>query len=204
MIIGYDNFSISPDKTKIVYDNEGSRIHILDLVNGIETRLFDTGGKNTEFIDWSPDGKKIMFNWITWKPPSHIYFIEPETKRTSSLETQCTILSNPQWSPKGDKITYFCATEHDVTLRSVNPDSSNDKKLLNLPDMSHYSDTPSNKVYWLSDSKIVFTNYLSEEKKIVIGEFDLNSPEPKYVFSFPCGHSRPAILNKTGVSFFKK
>ena len=82
---------------------------------------------------------------------------------------------------------------------------SNDKKLVSLPELfGGSSNTPSNRVYWLSDSKIVFTNYVPSEKKFMIGKIDLNSPEPKYVFSFPCDSPNSTSLNKTGVSFFKK
>jgi Tol biopolymer transport system component len=104
---GEYNPSWSPNSKQIAHEsvgyNEGTgmwfqQLYITDVETGVSTLV--TGGDEANDVAWSPDGKKLMFDY-NW---SNIYVI-PAEGGTPTLLWEGGIM--PEWSPDSKQIVFF-------------------------------------------------------------------------------------------------
>jgi Tol biopolymer transport system component len=100
-------FKVSPDGRRIAYVAGGLRIMNFD---GSADRLVTNSpvdGLGT--LDWSPDGKRLMFVFVACGTTSCTPFVYA-IDATGSNERQISSGSEPVWSPDGTKIGFLSAT----------------------------------------------------------------------------------------------
>jgi hypothetical protein len=143
--------SVSPDGTKIAYvrrsaglptEEAQGDIYVLDLKTGESDYLAPTGSRNTE-IEWSPDGKQLVFQHWRWKVQatadagSQVMLVNADGTNLENL----TLASGggtedwkPSWTRDG-RIVFLrygpCPTyEHCMSdFYRVDPDGSNLERL---------------------------------------------------------------------------
>jgi Tol biopolymer transport system component len=86
----------------------------------------------TGFSDWSPDGRRIAFDFAD-DSGVHIATISPDGRHRRSLTTTLGVQEVPRWSPDGTKIA-FDAFEFDqepfsISIRVMRADGSHQRQL---------------------------------------------------------------------------
>lgn len=115
----YINFSVSPDRTKIVFEVMGGNIFVLN-VDG--TNLTDLGKGNRP--RWSSDSRKLIY-MITEDDgqdytASDIYTINTDgTQKINITNTKNRIEMNPCISPDGKKIVFDVYNDGSVYLMNI-------------------------------------------------------------------------------------
>jgi Tol biopolymer transport system component len=101
--------SLSPDKTRILFTKTGVGTYVSDLEGNI---LADLGYANAP--RWSPDGEWVVYmvdrddgHTIT---SSHIYAASVDEKNRYQLTRGERIDLYPDWSPRGNQITFASST----------------------------------------------------------------------------------------------
>lgn len=149
----------SPDGSKIAFlsgssdfeeeDNEiyifvNGDIYVMNADGSDKKRITDYSTKNTSLRDilWSPDGKKIAYEYWYVNVENHeicmdLYIMNPDGSNQICLK-KFTTEGNVTyiWSPDGSKIAYF----FDGKIFIINADGSNEKMLTEngkMPDWSH-------------------------------------------------------------------
>jgi Tol biopolymer transport system component len=117
---------ISPDETQLVYTRfrdpaealAGSAVFVTDLAGGPERRLteFDAYGA---YPDWSPDGRRIVFNTFDLGAfqdiavQVNLFTIKPDgsdIQRLTDHADNDTRATQPRWAPDGSGIVYTQVT----------------------------------------------------------------------------------------------
>jgi serine/threonine-protein kinase len=99
---------LSPDGRRIAYSLMGREYHAweYDLVRGIATRL--TGEGKADYVTWTPDGKRVAFNW--WKPgePRNFYWQPVDGSSPMERLTTSEYSHSPgSWSPDGTTLAFL-------------------------------------------------------------------------------------------------
>jgi serine/threonine-protein kinase len=97
----------SPDGQRIVYVSEGMECHIwvLDLNRGTASKLTSEG--LSQFVAWTPDGRRIIFDWLNTGVPN-IYWqpvdgSSPMERLTESEHSQYPA----SWTPDGETLAFL-------------------------------------------------------------------------------------------------
>ncbi len=115
----YINFSVSPDRTKFVFEVMGGNIFVTN-VDG--TNLTDLGKGNRP--RWSSDSKKIIYMVAEDDgqdyTASDIYTINTDgTQKINLTNTKDRIEMNPCFSPDGKKIVFDVINDGSVYLMNI-------------------------------------------------------------------------------------
>src|SRR5205085_1473449 len=104
--------AFSPDGKKIAFVRDFKAILMMNPDGSGQTTVVDGASAGfsyiTAFPDWSPDGKKIVFNAIAKdsRNGADIYVINVDGTGLTQLTTDPTDDSSPAWSPDGTKIAF--------------------------------------------------------------------------------------------------
>ncbi len=115
----YINFSISPDRTKIVFEVMGGNIFVMN-VDG--TNLTDLGKGNRP--RWSSDSGKLIYMIAEDDGQdytgSDIYTINIDgTQKINLTNTRDRIEMNPSFSPEGKKIVFDVINDGSIYLMNI-------------------------------------------------------------------------------------
>lgn len=119
----------SPSDTTIAFASDKGGIFLIPSNGGKATQL-TTFGANPK---WSPDGKRIAFDW-----QGSLYLIRigggaPETLVENTSSTQPHLA----WSPDGKRIIYWNRTQRDLCLLTVEDGRASKSELLGLIRAGH-------------------------------------------------------------------
>ena len=102
--------SLSPDATRVVYDEADSRTGLMDLwqldfARGVPSRL--TFHPNHDFFPlWSPDGTRIAFGSLR-EPPPQLYMLDANSAGNEKLLLRTPFPKSPSgWSRDGELLIY--------------------------------------------------------------------------------------------------
>ena len=108
---------ISPDGTRIVYMKydspygvayKRSSIWIMDIDGGNQSQLIDAQRGWAKLPTWSPDGRKIIFQWErTDKADEDIYVVDIDGENLVQLTQNESFDGQPYWAT--DNCIYFCS-----------------------------------------------------------------------------------------------
>jgi serine/threonine protein kinase len=121
----------SPDGTRIAFssDRMGQRDIYQKLSDGSGTEDLLLGGKDEQKTveDWSPDGKYLVYSYLTRPPQSHLYMLPlaGDRKPMPFLSTEF-VSQQGQFSPNGRWLAYRSleSGRMEVYVRGFTPDSS--------------------------------------------------------------------------------
>ena len=155
--------AFSPDGKKIAFVRDFKAILMMNPDGSGQTMVVDGASAGfsyiTAFPDWSPDGKKIVFNAIAKdsRNGADIYVINVDGTGLTQLTTDPTDDSSPAWSPDGTKIAFSSIrnpVQGDVNyeIYVMNPDGSAQTRITNN---TGFDSSPA----WSPDGKrIAFTS----------------------------------------------
>lgn len=96
----------SPDGTRIAYyvETAQSSIWVVNLADRSQSKLFDSGLTRT-LLDWSPDGKRIVFSRGIGKDLG-LYVLEPGSEMPQRVLGDDLAPDQPRWSPDGKMLLF--------------------------------------------------------------------------------------------------
>ncbi|MCY4403968.1 MAG: hypothetical protein OXD54_15500 [Candidatus Poribacteria bacterium] len=114
----------SPDGTEIAYvqaEPDKKEIYIYNLETQTQRKLVTKNPPWMTNPTWSPDSKKIAFNWSRIGPQKGIYTVNRDgTELKQVVEIESTRIKSLTWSPNGDELLYSHPVEQDIHLFKVN------------------------------------------------------------------------------------
>src|SRR5882672_823214 len=136
--------AFSPDGTKIAFVRDFNGIFVMNPDGSGQTQILDgpsmgfRAGSISSFPDWSPDGKKIVFNGAMKGSPdgADIYVINADGTGLTRLTTDPADDACPAWSPDGKKIAFASIrdrvpNEVNYEIYVMNADGSNQTRITN-------------------------------------------------------------------------
>jgi Tol biopolymer transport system component len=140
--------AFSPDGKKIAFLRDFKGIFVMNPDGSGQTQILDGASAGfssiTSFPDWSPDGKKIVFNGIPKGSPdgADIYVINADGSGLTRLTTDPADDSSPCWSPDGTKIAFSTIrdrvpNEVNYEIYVMNADGSNQTRITNNTKFDH-------------------------------------------------------------------
>ena len=148
--------SWSPDGAKILYVRGSERSQVLCIINADgsnQTQITEPSHGYSAHHSWCPDGKKIAFQgqyglWVVSAKGGDAHRLVPR-------------VSQPCWSPDGNKMAFFVGQGKPVELRAavysscvyvMNADGSGIRPVIQV-DKTAYGDNLVNNLAWSADSK---------------------------------------------------
>ena len=127
---GSENFSWSPDGTKIVFTLNG-QIWIMNADGTDKTQLTHIGLSTKGAPNWSPDGTKIAYHDFSEIDSAFNIFVMNSDGTGSTQLTHTTMgqFQYPNWSPDGTKIAFDGPENSDYVIRLMNADGSGQTQL---------------------------------------------------------------------------
>ena len=131
----------SPDGARIAYrSTKTSGLWIVDVATGKTREIHAVDQKKERFvseIDWSPDGKRIVFLDGAFRQFYNIMVIHTDGTSTATVVVpwEGYWLSWPQWSPDGDKLLFISmggkssSSQYFYNLWVMNPDGTGQTQL---------------------------------------------------------------------------
>jgi len=123
-----ENIDFSPDGSKLVFTDFGGSVYTIDL----QTKEVFTVSESSVYVgsnqspDWSPDGKRIIFQktfLYLFPHYKNINIVNIDgTGETGLNEYNNIYVNTPRWSPDGSKIIYECDSGAGICM--MNPDGS--------------------------------------------------------------------------------
>jgi Tol biopolymer transport system component len=111
----------SPDSEKLIFSTThwggGGALYLLDVVGESMTKLTDSELNYVAGIDWSPDGRQVIFVSRDSLGHAEIHTWEVATGAFSQLTHQASAEGYPRWSPDGRQIAFVsCASGCDIVV----------------------------------------------------------------------------------------
>ncbi len=155
----------SPDGSKIAYgdDSDGDgEIFVMDADGSHSVQLTNNDVNEGNLIQWSPDGRKILFLAFTYNPGvsiSSLVIINADGSNRKTITPSGVSDTEPCWSPDGTRIAFVSASSAGHDLFTVQPDGKNRKQLTT----SGVANDPA----WSPDgTKIAYSNNQGENHEI--------------------------------------
>jgi Tol biopolymer transport system component len=135
--------AFSPDGSQVCFTNldiyipgsKPSGIYVMDVNRSEPTLLFEDDTPGT--CDWSPDGKKIVFDSNNEYPKARkaeVYIINADGSGLTKLTSNSAADTRPAWSPDGTKIVFSSDRDGgNLDLYTMDTDGSDVAQLTNLP-----------------------------------------------------------------------
>jgi DNA-binding winged helix-turn-helix (wHTH) protein len=108
----------SPDGRNIAISRvvgvEDSGIHLVPPTGGPEKKISSrvNFSQNSVALSWSPDGKEIAFTdhpeRASWERELQLFTLSLETLERTQINTGCTLVVSPAFSPRGDLLAWAC------------------------------------------------------------------------------------------------
>lgn len=148
---GYPRCSVT-NRVAFATDRDGSwEVYSMETDGRLqmnETRNRDGSG----YIDWSPDGRRLVFASTRFGQAKNDIYILNEDKNAKRITSHAAEDVHPAWSPDGTKIAFASERDGNRQIYSMNADGTD---LVRLMTNRAYDDYPS----WRSDSSaIVFAS----------------------------------------------
>jgi Tol biopolymer transport system component len=125
----YGGPAYSPDGESIVWSGEDG-IFLMNSDGAALTRVTDI--PQTGWLNWSPDGKQIVFT--IWKQRLEIHRLEMDSGIVAALtEYDGSEKSDhyaPSWSPSGDRIAFHMLNRDGLRVMVMNSDGSGMKEVV--------------------------------------------------------------------------
>ena len=169
--------AFSPDGQKIAFIRDFKGIWVMNPDGSGQTQILDGAvagfSSVTSFPNWSPDGKKIVFNAMVKGSPdgADIYVINADGTGLTRLTTDPADDSSPAWSPDGTKIAFATIrdrvpNEINYEIYVMNADGSNQTRITNNTKFDH---SPA----WSPDGKrIAFTSRRDDNFELYVMNAD--------------------------------
>ena len=122
----YNGLAFSPDGTKLIVSRrintvgEKSGLYLVDIKTAAITKISNIRMSN---VDWSPDGKEIIFvNTKHWLEEHNLWIMNADgtDARPWIIERRNMLPGRPRWSPNGQHILY---TETDLHIEEKIPEN---------------------------------------------------------------------------------
>jgi Tol biopolymer transport system component len=157
----YEDATISPDGTAVVYVSDGSGgggMSILDLDTG-ELEAFIAIGSGPI---WSPDGE-----WVAYSSyDDDIYVVNVQDQITHQLTYMPSFESQPAWSLDNSQIAFVASDDNDSEIYIMNTDGSNVRQVT-------FNDVNDRQPVWSPDgSQIAFVAADENDSEIFIMNAD--------------------------------
>jgi|GEM_PF-1656784 len=168
--------AFSPDGAKIAFVKDFKSIFVMNADGTGQTQIFDGASAGfssiTSFANWSPDGKKLVFNGLLNNSNgADIYVINSDGSGLTQLTTDPADDSSPSWSPDGTKIAFATIrdrvpNEINYEIYVMNADGSNQTRITNNTKFDH---SPA----WSPDgSRIAFTSQRDDNFEVYVMNAD--------------------------------
>lgn len=155
------DFSWDPQGHQIAYDdmNNGQHISVTDITGKKDRPITDGDGGffNDSNPEWSPDGKKILFERnSTAVVANGLWTVDPITRKEVELLPVSKRNLDATWSPDGSKIAFASNRDggDDLDIYTMNSDGTGIKQITDLPGNEH---APS----WSPDGNAIAYNRLN-------------------------------------------
>lgn len=120
----------SPDEKKVIFFKEGDdsgAMYLADADGSNETKLpFATGN-----LDWSPDGRKVLYQYGRGNADLFVYTLE--TGKIETVVSDPAFDGDPSFSPDGRRIAFVSGRDGNQEIYVQDLDGSNLLRLTNHP-----------------------------------------------------------------------
>jgi Tol biopolymer transport system component len=137
--MGYGSLAWSPDGQWIAFDggkplSQQTDIYMIRPDSSQLKRLTNSPQGKSD-LDWSPDGKSLVYTYDNHIQPSDLALISIENNSSVLLTATEGYESHPTWSPDGRQIAYLFAESNNSPLElwTMDSDGKNSKRLIDHP-----------------------------------------------------------------------
>lgn len=127
---GYESPVWSPDGSKIAFifsKPDEDDLYVMNADGTNLTRLTDSPERQYAYLQWSPDGKMLVFqvNHGRGEGREDIYVVDIEQGNPTRLTTHEFFDGEPAWGPDSQQIVFVSQRDGNLELYLINKDGSN-------------------------------------------------------------------------------
>ena len=137
--MGYGSLSWSSDSQWIAFNGGKSLSQQTDIYiirpDGSDLKQLTNSSQGKSDLDWSPDGKSLVYTYDDHVQPSDLAVISVDHNTSLLLTTTKGYESHPAWSPDGKQIAYLYADHMNSPLELwiMDSDGKHSKLLVDYP-----------------------------------------------------------------------